>query len=172
MIPSLSFVYSFHSVRIEKNKPAGSTNRPGTIRLLCVIHEVSECFFDGCRHLQSDFSHFPVTLISDFSPKNQENSLCSFLPPFGESENLVVIETTRFSPCDLRCCGGDKRDRTADLLNAIQALSRMMRSRTPVNRSFGWAFLCKWRRKAAFAHSTYKCSECTMVAHNTKEVVL
>ena len=27
--------------------------------------------------------------------------------------------------------GGDKRDRTADLLNAIQALSRPMRSRTP-----------------------------------------
>ena len=27
--------------------------------------------------------------------------------------------------------GGDKRDRTADLLNAIQALSRAMRQRTP-----------------------------------------
>ena len=34
---------------------------------------------------------------------------------------------------NLRCrsFGGDKRDRTADLLNAIQALSRAMRQRTP-----------------------------------------
>ena len=30
--------------------------------------------------------------------------------------------------------GGDKRDRTADLLNAIQALSRLVRLHTPLNR--------------------------------------
>ena len=30
-----------------------------------------------------------------------------------------------------RCIGGDKRNRTADLLNAIQALSQAMRQRTP-----------------------------------------
>jgi len=29
--------------------------------------------------------------------------------------------------------GGDKRDRTADLLNAIQALSQAKRLRTPIN---------------------------------------
>jgi len=28
--------------------------------------------------------------------------------------------------------GGDKRDRTADLLNAIQALSRYTQKRTPI----------------------------------------
>ena len=28
--------------------------------------------------------------------------------------------------------GGDKRDRTADLLNAIQALSQTVRERTPI----------------------------------------
>ena len=35
---------------------------------------------------------------------------------------------------NLRCrsFGGDKRDRTADLLNAIQALSRAVRVHTPV----------------------------------------
>ena len=31
--------------------------------------------------------------------------------------------------------GGDKRDRTADLLNAIQALSRLDRLHTPLNRA-------------------------------------
>ena len=31
--------------------------------------------------------------------------------------------------------GGDKRDRTADLLNAIQALSRLHRLHTPANRA-------------------------------------
>ena len=30
--------------------------------------------------------------------------------------------------------GGDKWDRTADLLNAIQALSRLVRLHTPLNR--------------------------------------
>ena len=39
-------------------------------------------------------------------------------------------ETLRFQ--DL---GGDKRDRTADLLNAIQALSRLHRLHTPANRA-------------------------------------
>ena len=34
----------------------------------------------------------------------------------------------------LSFCGGDKRDRTADLLNAIQALSRLERLHTPLNR--------------------------------------
>ena len=33
--------------------------------------------------------------------------------------------------------GGDKRDRTADLLNAIQALSRAKRVRTPLNTGHG-----------------------------------
>ena len=31
--------------------------------------------------------------------------------------------------------GGDKRDRTTDLLNAIQALSRLERLQTPLNRA-------------------------------------
>ena len=35
----------------------------------------------------------------------------------------------------VRPFGGDKRDRTADLLNAIQALSRLERLHTPVNRA-------------------------------------
>ena len=34
----------------------------------------------------------------------------------------------------VRFTGGDKRDRTADLLNAIQALSRLVRLHTPLNR--------------------------------------
>ena len=36
---------------------------------------------------------------------------------------------------DFRTFGGDKRDRTADLLNAIQALSRLDRLHTPLNRA-------------------------------------
>ena len=32
---------------------------------------------------------------------------------------------------DFKAFGGDKRDRTADLLNAIQALSQYMRVHTP-----------------------------------------
>ena len=40
---------------------------------------------------------------------------------------------TFFQQCIL-FCGGDKRDRTADLLNAIQALSQL--SYTPVNKMY------------------------------------
>ena len=40
-------------------------------------------------------------------------------------------ETVEFQGFSL---GGDKRDRTADLLNAIQALSRLVRLHTPLNR--------------------------------------
>ena len=38
--------------------------------------------------------------------------------------------------------GGDKRDRTADLLNAIQALSQAVRKRTPIFWKLGCSWLC------------------------------
>ncbi|ASB40591.1 hypothetical protein ADH66_07925 [Acutalibacter muris] len=43
-------------------------------------------------------------------------------------KRLVPFETSLFSRVP---CGGDKRDRTADLLNAIQALSQIMFSMPP-----------------------------------------
>ena len=45
-----------------------------------------------------------------------------------KKKNLETFVVSRFF------CGGDKRDRTADLLNAIQALSRLVRLHTPLNR--------------------------------------
>ena len=43
---------------------------------------------------------------------------------------LVLDSQLSYTPmwkrvCRFSCCGGDKRDRTADLLNAIQALSQL-----------------------------------------------
>ena len=62
--------------------------------------------------------------------------------PFGV---VIVVDDTRLelvtsrtsSGCATSCAnrpGGDKRDRTADLLNAIQALSQL--SYTPVNKRY------------------------------------
>ena len=45
---------------------------------------------------------------------------------------LGYNKTARRWPCGLVVFGGDKRDRTADLLNAIQALSQL--SYTPMYR--------------------------------------
>ena len=49
-----ALVYSFHSVRIEKNKPAGSTNRLCIIRLLCVI-QPDKSEFTALNQIESDF---------------------------------------------------------------------------------------------------------------------
>ena len=49
---------------------------------------------------------------------------------FGETKRLDLRRNQAFH----NASGGDKRDRTADLLNAIQALSRLVRLHTPLNR--------------------------------------
>ena len=53
------------------------------------------------------------------------------------SHNCIIITMFSFQGTWwnlLETPGGDKRDRTADLLNAIQALSRLVRLHTPLNR--------------------------------------
>ena len=60
--------------------------------------------------------------------------------PFGvvfvvDDTRLELVTSRTSSGCATSCAnrpGGDKRDRTADLLNAIQALSQL--SYTPVNK--------------------------------------
>ena len=47
---------------------------------------------------------------------------------------LKSFDFRTFSKQCILFCGGDKRDRTADLLNAIQALSQL--SYTPVNKTY------------------------------------
>ena len=48
-------------------------------------------------------------------------------PASYEAGYLRILSTPKF--------GGDKRDRTADLLNAIQALSQLERLHTPAKRA-------------------------------------
>jgi len=52
--------------------------------------------------------------------------------PYKKEKHLTKYQVLSSA---LRHSGGDKRDRTADLLNAIQALSRLYRLHTPANRA-------------------------------------
>ena len=90
--------------------------------------KVLEGFFHRGGLIHFDFLHFPVPLIQDFLVKNQAHK---------QAEKILfcgALQTTEkpLKPCGfngflhpLGMFGGDKRDRTADLLNAIQALSQL-----------------------------------------------
>ena len=86
----------------------------------------------------------PDLLIFKISIKNQANRCFLQIPRishFWKIKNLEIRWFQGFSSL-FRAFGGDKRDRTADLLNAIQALSQAVRKRTPMFWKLGCSRLC------------------------------
>ena len=114
---------------------------PQRNRSRCCPHCLSECPSAWIRRaggrnrlpksflIHLNFLHFPVPLIQDFLVKvkrtEKQRKPCS-------AETERPLKPSGFSGLlhPLVRCGGDKRDRTADLLNAIQALSQL--SYTPI----------------------------------------
>ena len=63
------------------------------------------------------------------TPQNPTGRTAAFLAP------LTSIQNKKAIPFGMTFCfGGDKRDRTADLMTASHALSRLVRLHTPLNR--------------------------------------
>ena len=72
-------------------------------------------------------------LLFDQSTKEKRATICG--SSVVDDTRLELVTSRTSSGCATSCAnrpGGDKRDRTADLLNAIQALSQL--SYTPVNK--------------------------------------
>ena len=69
--------------------------------------------------------------ISGVEPSDQRSAERSVRGQRHDSAALVAKQKQLAQKCELFLFGGDKRDRTADLLNAIQALSQL--SYTPIS---------------------------------------
>ena len=64
-------------------------------------------------------------IISGTIPPDDSSSNCKIIPLSNLSIKIPGTKKALKHKCFKASCGGDKRDRTADLLNAIQALSQL-----------------------------------------------
>ena len=80
-----------------------------------------------------------VVCLKDYQNKRKTPTFRLELVELSGIEPLLFVclkdSRKRKEPTFQSTLGGDKRDRTADLLNAIQALSRLDRLHTPLNRA-------------------------------------
>ena len=111
--------------RKSERKPGGKeslgSSVPGRARrsARAGTHRGPRCPWQGSSGSRSCRAHRWGTYPADRSPR------------YGEDAPHLMKKTKDLKSHDFRSFGGDKRDRTADLLNAIQALSQL--SYTPVS---------------------------------------